>query len=277
VGGPFDEFEAALRRQVAAAEPGSGLGTALETALDGGRLPIVFPAHVVVAPGAGRVPEPGASPAGREWLVAELERAYGGRPAAAWRAAVDTDRVAVIVLDEPGFDPPPLTELGAPVTRVALPAGHTARHVRSPWPAWVRVVTFALAGLSSGVLAWSYDISAWVAVALGAVIGSVFARLGPYPPLRLWRFADIGSWTSFRRLAVQSSLLFAAVALAIGLLAIDGLTGRDAALVMVPLLACGAWMGGGDLVAVMAHHGRGRTVADLGATRVLARSGPFAG
>jgi hypothetical protein len=56
----------------------------------------------------------------------------------------------------------------------------------------------------------------------------------------------------------------------VSLLAIDGLSTRDSLLVIAPMVAAGAWIGGGDAVAVAWQQSRRRrVVADLGTTRVF--------
>ena len=79
------------------------------------------------------------------------------------------------------------------------------------------------------------------------------------------------SWPREHSLAVAGAAATAAVSFVVGLLAIDGLSARDSLVVIVPMVAAGAWIGGGDSLAVMWQHSRRRrVVVDVGSTRVVA-------
>lgn len=257
--GPFDDYLPALRGQAAACTD-PALAATFTAVLDEGLLPLVLPADVHASIAASSDP--------RAALVAELERCYRGPHRRTWRALLDGRRVSVVVITPAGSGDEVPADLGVEARRVTLAPGQVARHPRSGRPRWVVPIGFGLVAVAVFVLAWSYDMATWLGLVLAAVLAAAYAGTGVYPPLRPRR-PEVGTWPAVRRLAGQGAALGGALGSVTGLLASDGLVARDAALVLLSLSACGAWAGGGDLVAVMAAGGpQGTTVADLGAVRV---------
>lgn len=278
---PLGDLAPALRRSLEDVTVGAAaLATDVGRSLDDGRLPLVLPAAVLATrlagvrpaaePGPDAASEPAPSP---EWLLDELEWAYGGRSRTAWDALVRAGCVEIVALDDPGTEPPAPLAAGVPVRRVALPAGQRAVHPRSPWPSWIRLVGGGLVGVAAAVLLWSYDVAPWIWLLTGAVLAVVYASVEAGPVAGPGRRASVATWAVWRRQAAVGAALFGSLSLAVGLLALDGLVARDGVLVVVPLVLAGAWVGGGDLLAALAAHQRGgRRTADLGSTRVLAEA-----
>ena len=284
--GPDDAaaaVERALRGQFADAPArGADLVRQVRAAADGGRVLLVLPGDVLAtATARGRRAGGPSADGPARWVQEQLARTYGGR-SSSWAPALAAGRVDVLALDEPGVtDAPPaappstdgtgageLTFAGAPVHRLTLAAGERAHHPLSPRPAWAGAVGFVLVAAACWAVLWSYDYRPLVCAALALGLGAAFAGVGGYPPLQPRR--GVGSWARHRQLALVGATATAGLSFLVGLLAIDGLTAHDALVVLVPLVAAGAWMGGADALAVMAWWTRGhQLVADVGATRVV--------
>ena len=286
---------AALRDQMAdSPSRGADLVAAVAAALTADRVALVLPAAVVAA----EHQRPGRSALdGPTWLADQLGRTYTPAPPGGWAALVAADRVDVIVLDAtPTADPSapattempiaPITELtastelparvgviAAPIHRVALPPGQTALHPLSPRPTWAAVVGFCLLAAACWALLWSYDYRPLVSSVLAGGLAAAFAGVRGHGPFAPGRRSGVQSWAHARQHAVVGGACTAAVSFLIGLLAIDGLSARDSLVVMVPMMAAGWWLGGGDAVAVMWQQTRdSRVVADVGGVRVISRA-----
>ena len=292
----------ALRDQMAdSPSRGADLVAAVAAALTADRVALVLPAAVLAAanerPGRRALDGP-------TWLADQLGRTYAPAPPGGWAALVAADRVDVIVLDAtltadpsapttaempiaPTTDQPTTTDqpattdlpaaagpIAVPIHRVALPPGQTALHPLSRRPAWAAVVGFCLLAAACWALLWSYDYRPLVSVVLAGGLAAAFAGVRGHGPFSPGRRPGVQSWARARQHAVLGGACTAAVSFLIGLLAIDGLSARDSLVVIVPMIAAGWWLGGGDAVAVMWHQTRNsRVVADVGGVRVVSQAG----
>ena len=269
---------AALREQLGdASARGADIAAAIAASLDGGRIPIVVPADVVAAATHRR----GKAPSARErqsWLADQLAFTYPYTPQGGWAAAAGSEGVVeLVVIDDGGRAPVELGDIGdVPMRRVELTPGHLAVHPLSPRPTWALIAGFDLVALACWALLWSYDFRPLVCALLSIVLAATLAGVRGFSPLAPRR-GGVRSWPRERTLAIAGAAATSAVSFVVGLLAIDGLTARDSLIVIVPMVAAGAWIGGGDALAVMWHQSRGRrAVADIGSTRVLALPAPLA-
>jgi hypothetical protein len=286
---------------------GAELVRTMEEIVDGGKLPVVLPAAIVATERRRIEGRPGADDERRRWLEEQLARTYGAGPPGAWSAAVAAGDVELVILAEatdppadpraeptlvlpadvpadPPADPTLAVPVGPPadpahdadsfggvtVRRVELAPGQVALHPLSPRPLWASVVGLVLVGVACWAILWSYDYMPAVCAGLAIGLAATFATVGGYPPLVPGRRPGIGSWPRYQQLALSSAGAGAGLSFLVGLLAIDQLTARDALIVLVPMVVTGAWIAGGDALAIMWYATRGRRlVADLGSVRVV--------
>jgi hypothetical protein len=265
---------AALREQLADAPPrGATLAAEVGAALDAGRVPVVVPAAVASAALRRRGGQDRDARERQQWLTDQLGFTYPQVPADGWPAVTATQAaVELVVLEDGGRAPVELGDVGdLAVRRVALEPGQLAVHPHSPRPTWALVAGFDLVALACWALLWSYDFRPLVCALLAVVLAATLAGVRGFSPLAPRRSVGVRSWPREHALAAGGAAATAAVSFAVGLLAIDGLSARDSLVVIVPMVAAGAWIGGGDALAVMWHQSRRRrVVVDVGSTRVLA-------